>query len=414
MQSLITRLAGVPLLGRLFQRKDHLVLQQRPGGDGPPDLEELWRDLNRKLGNLFGKRGGRGDSSPSGGGDDFKPDMKSAGIGAGMIVAITALVWLGTGLFIVPEGNQGVVLTFGKYSKTVGAGLNFRMPYPIQSHETINAAQLRSVEIGKGGVVKATALKESSMLTEDENIIDVRFAVQYRVRDVQEFLFNNRQAEETVVQAAETAVREVVGKNKMDVVLYEGRERVAQDLSTLIQQILDRYKAGIIITSVTLQNVQPPEQVQAAFDDAVKAGQDRERAKNEGQAYANDVIPKARGTAARLIEEAQGYRARVVATAEGDSDRFRQVLAEYNRAPGVTRDRLYLETMQQVFTNVTKVMVDSRQGSNLLYLPLDKIIQQSTEQGGKVMSVPATVPEASQSATDASRSRDAIRNRDGR
>jgi membrane protease subunit HflK len=242
----------------------------------------------------------------------------------------------------------------------------------------------------------------------------VRFAVQYRVRDVQEFLFNNRQAEDTVVQAAETAVREVVGKNKMDVVLYEGRERVAQDLSTLIQQILDRYKAGIIITSVTLQNVQPPEQVQAAFDDAVKAGQDRERAKNEGQAYANDVIPKARGTAARLIEEAQGYRARVVATAEGDSDRFRQVLTEYNRAPGVTRDRLYLETMQQVFSNVTKVMVDSRQGSNLLYLPLDKIIQQSTEQGGKVMSVPATVPEASQSATDASRSRDAIRNRDGR
>jgi membrane protease subunit HflK len=306
------------------------------------------------------------------------------------------------------------VLTFGKYSKTVGAGLNFRMPYPIQSHETINAAQLRSVEIGKGGVVKATALKESSMLTEDENIIDVRFAVQYRVRDVQEFLFNNRQAEDTVVQAAETAVREVVGKNKMDVVLYEGRERVAQDLSTLIQQILDRYKAGIIITSVTLQNVQPPEQVQAAFDDAVKAGQDRERAKNEGQAYANDVIPKARGTAARLIEEAQGYRARVVATAEGDSDRFRQVLTEYNRAPGVMRDRLYLETMQQVFSNVTKVMVDSRQGSNLLYLPLDKIIQQSTEQGGKVMSVPATVPEASQSATDASRSRDAIRNRDGR
>jgi membrane protease subunit HflK len=412
MQSFITRLAGVPLLGRLFQHKDHLALQQRPGGDGPPDLEELWRDLNRKLGNLFGKRGG--DSGPSGGGGDFKPDMKNAGIGAGMIVAIVAMVWLGTGMFIVPEGNQGVVLTFGKYSKTVGAGLNFRMPYPIQSHETINAAQLRSVEIGKGGVVKATALKESSMLTEDENIIDVRFAVQYRVRDVQEFLFNNRQAEDTVVQAAETAVREVVGKNKMDVVLYEGRERVAQDLSTLIQQILDRYKAGIIITSVTLQNVQPPEQVQAAFDDAVKAGQDRERAKNEGQAYANDVIPKARGTAARLIEEAQGYRARVVATAEGDSDRFRQVLTEYNRAPGVTRDRLYLETMQQVFSNVTKVMVDSRQGSNLLYLPLDKIIQQSTEQGGKVMSVPATVPEASQSATDASRSRDAIRNRDGR
>jgi modulator of FtsH protease HflK len=257
------------------------------------------------------------------------------------------------------------------------------------------------------------------MLTEDENIIDVQFAVQYRIKDAQEYLFNNREVEQTVKQAAETAVREIVGKSKMDVVLYEGRERVAIDLAGLIQQILDKYKTGVLITSVTMQNVQPPEQVQAAFDDAVKAGQDRERAKNEGQAYANDVIPKARGTASRLAQEADGHRARVIAMAEGDADKFRQVLTEYSKAPGVMRDRMYLETMQQVYSNVSKVIVDSKQGSNLLYLPLDKLIQQTTSDSATVRATtPITVTPSQPSvdvppatSTDA-RSRDALRNRD--
>jgi modulator of FtsH protease HflK len=399
---------------------------QKPGSkDGPPDLDELWKDFNRKLSGLFGGKGS-GPSGPSGGsnggGRDYGPDMKSAGLGVGLVAGVALMLWLGTGFFIVQEGQQGVILQFGKYKTTVGAGFNWRFPYPIQTHEVVSASQLRSVEIGRGSVVKATALKESSMLTEDENIIDVRFAVQYRVKDAQEYLFNNREVEQTVIQASETAVREIVGKSKMDVVLYEGRERVAIDLSTLIQQIVDRYKTGVIIASVTMQNVQPPEQVQAAFDDAVKAGQDRERAKNEGQAYANDVIPRARGAAARLAQEADAHRSRVVATAEGDSDRFRQVLAEYSKAPGVTRDRMYIETMQQVYSNVSKVMVDSKQGSNLLYLPLDKIIQQaSSDVNAARSSSPITVtppPAPVEAAAGASanssdtRSREALRNRD--
>jgi membrane protease subunit HflK len=215
------------------------------------------------------------------------------------------------------------------------------------------------------------------MLTDDENIIDIQFAVQYTLKNAADWVFINREHEETVRQVAETAIREVVGRNKMDFVLYEGREKVALDVNQLMQQILDRYRLGAQITNVTMQNVQPPEQVQAAFDDAVKAGQDRERQKNEGQAYANDVIPRARGAASRLLQESEAYRSRVVANAQGDASRFKQILVEYQKAPAVTRDRMYLETMQQIFSNTTKVMVDARSGNNLLYLPLDKLISQS-------------------------------------
>jgi membrane protease subunit HflK len=215
------------------------------------------------------------------------------------------------------------------------------------------------------------------MLTEDENIIDVKFAVQYRLKDPTDYLFLNRDSDAAVVQAAETSIREIVGKSKMDDVLYVGRERIAIDLASSIQTILDSYKAGIFITSVNVQNVQPPEQVQSAFDDAVKAGQDQERQKNEGQAYANDIVPRAKGAAGRLIEEAQGYKAKVIATAEGDASRFKQIYAEYSKAPQVTRDRMYIDVMQQIYQNVTKVMVDTHSNNQLLYLPLDKLIQQS-------------------------------------
>ncbi|MBU6438580.1 MAG: FtsH protease activity modulator HflK, partial [Betaproteobacteria bacterium] len=328
----------------------------------------------------------------SGGGPERNYEAKSAGFAVAMVVVIAALLWLGTGFFIVQEGQQAVILQFGKYKSTVGAGFNWRLPYPIQTDEIVKVSQLQSVEIGRSSIVKATGLKESSMLTEDENIIDIRFAVQYRIKDAQEYLFNNRSVDETVVQAAETAVREIVGRSKMDTVLYEGRERVSLDLASLIQRILDRYKTGVLITSVTMQNVQPPEQVQAAFDDAVKAGQDRERLKNEGQAYANDVIPRARGTASRLLQEAEGYRARVLAVAEGDSQRFKSILAEYRKAPAVMRDRMYIDAMQQVYSNVTKVMVDTRQGSNLLYLPLDKLLQQSATEPVAKATTPANAP----------------------
>jgi len=213
------------------------------------------------------------------------------------------------------------------------------------------------------------------MLTGDENIINIQFAVQWYLKDPVEYLFNNRHPDDAVMQAAETAMREVVGKNRMDFVLYEGREQIAAQASKLVQDILDRYKTGILVTKLTLQNAQPPEQVQAAFDDAVKAGQDRERQKNEGQAYANDVIPKAKGTAARLIEEANGYKQRVIVSAEGDGSRFRQIYTEYAKAPEVTRQRMYLDTMQQVFSNTSKVLIDTKGQGNLLYLPLDKLMQ---------------------------------------
>ncbi|MCU7371469.1 FtsH protease activity modulator HflK [Paucibacter sp. O1-1] len=382
--------------------------------DGPPDLDELWRDFNRKLSGMFGGKGGGNNTPPSGGGGNgFQPDMKSAGIGVGLIAGVVALGWLGSGFYIVQEGQQAVVTSFGKYSKTVDAGFNWRLPYPFQANEIVSVTQLRSVEVGRNAVAQATGLRDSSMLTLDENIVDIRFTVQYRLKDSREYLFENRGPDEAVIQAAESAVREIVGKSKMDSVLYEQRDAIAAELAKSVQNQLDRLKAGILVANVNVQNVQAPEQVQAAFDDAFKAGADRERLKNEGQAYANDVIPKAQGTAARLREEAEGYKSRVVAQAEGDAQRFKSVLTEYQKAPAVTRDRLYIDTMQQVYSNVSKVMVDSRNGSNLLYLPLDKLIQQA---GGTVTAsvpTPAAVPDSTTPSGNADvRSRDGLRSRD--
>jgi len=386
--------------------------------DGPPDLDELWRDFNRKLSNVFAGRGGNGNDSGPGG--SMSPDPTGAGIGAGLIGALIFLVWVGSGIFIVNEGQQAVVMSFGSYSKTVDAGFQMRAPYPFQSHEIVSMTQLRSLDVGSASVAQGTGLRDSSMLTRDENIVDIQFTVQYRLFDARQYLFENLNADSAVLQAAESAVREIVGSSTMDSVLYERRDAIATDLSKSIQSQLDKIKAGVTVVNVNVKSVQAPEQVQAAFDDAVKAGADRERLKNEGQAYANDVIPKAQGTAARLREEASGYSSRVVAQAEGDAQRFRMVLAEYQKAPGVTRDRLYIDTMQQVYSNVTKVMVDSRQGSNLLYLPLDKLLA-STGQAGAAAgnnamapAQPATAaaPEPSAAVSADARSRDGLRSRD--
>ncbi|MFN0184141.1 MAG: FtsH protease activity modulator HflK [Aquabacterium sp.] len=350
--------------------------------DGPPDLDELWRDFNRKLGGLFGKDGGRNQGpsrTPEGRqpNNGTPPDMRSAGIGAGLIAVVVAVVWAGSGFFIVQEGSQAVVTTFGRYSYTAEAGFQWRFPYPFQQHETVAVTQLRSKEVGRNKVEAATGLRDSSMLTQDENIVDIRFSVQYRLKDARAFLFENRDTDLAVEQASESAVREIVGRSAVDSVLYEQRDLLATDLSKSIQSQLDRLNAGVLIVNVNVQNVQVPEQVQAAFNDAVKAGADRDRFKNEGQAYSSDVVPKAQGTASRLREEAEAYRQRVTAQAEGDAQRFRSVLAEYQKAPAVTKDRLYLETMQQVLGNVSKVLVDSRNNSNLLYLPLDRLLQQA-------------------------------------
>ncbi len=341
-------------------------------GDGPPDLDQMWRDFNQRLNRLLGGRGGRGDGGSGGPGD-----ARGAGISAGVVGAVVLFLWLVSGFFIVQEGQTGIVLTFGKYSHSAQPGFNWRWPYPIQSHEAVNLSQVRTVEVGYRSNVRNKLARESLMLTDDENIIDIQFAVQYRLKDASDWVFNNRDQEETVKQVAETAIREIVGKAKMDFVLYEGREKVAFDTSALMQQILDRYKTGVLVTNVTMQAVQPPEQVQAAFDDAVKAGQDRERQKNEGQAYANDVVPKARGAASRLLQESEGYRARVVANAEGEAARFSKVLVEYQKAPGVMRDRLYIDAMQQIFANTTKIMVDTKSNNSMIYLPLDKLIAQT-------------------------------------
>ena len=389
-------------------------------GDGPPDLDELWRDFNRKLSGLFGGKGaggsprpnGSGDGSGGGTGSNFQPDMKSAGIGAGLVAGVVAVIWLGSGFFIVQEGQQAVVTSFGKYSHTVEAGFQWRMPYPFQANETVNVTQLRSKEVGRNAVIAATGLRDSSMLTQDENIVDIRFTVQYRLKDARAFLFENRDAEEAVTLAAESAVREIVGKSKIDSVLYEQRDAIASELVKSVQGQLDRLKAGIVVVNVNVQSVQPPEQVQAAFEDTLKAGQDGDRLKKEGLAYASDVIPKAQGTSARLREEAEGYKSRVIAQADGDAQRFSSVLTEYQKAPTVTRDRMYIDTMQQVYSNVSKVMVDTRNNSNLLYLPLDKLLQQTTVAAPTVVVPPAAAAESPATSSGDARSRDNQRGRD--
>ena len=377
------------------------------GNEGPPDLDELWRRLNQKLGSLFGGKGG--GNAPQG------PSARQMGGGFGLLMVMVLLVWLASGFYIVDEGQRGVVLRFGKFLQTNQPGPRWHLPWPIESVEIVNVSEVRTVEVGYRNSVRTKVPNESLMLTDDENIIDLQFAVQYIRANPEEYLFLNRDADQAVIQVAESAIREVVGKNKMDFVLNEGRAQVAAKAQELMQVILDRYKTGISISQVTMQNAQPPEQVQAAFDDVNKANQDRERQKNEGQAYANDVVPKARGTAARLTQEAEGYRQRVIANAEGEASRFRQIVAEYSKAPGVMRERLYLDMMQQVLTNSSKIVVDQKAGNNLLYLPLDKLMQLNgagtTGDVGKpaVPEIPMPVPGAAEATP---RSRDAFRNRD--
>jgi len=398
----------------------------RPRGQGPnqgpPDLDELWRDLNRKLGGFFGGKGGSNrPNGGNGGGNGYRPDMKNAGFGLGLVAAVVILIWLGTGFFIVNEGQQAVITQFGRYKSTVGAGFNWRLPYPIQRHEVVVTTQIRSADVGRDAIVRSTGLRESAMLTEDENIVEIKFAVQYRLSDPRAWLYESKSPADTVVQVAETSVREVVGKMKMDAALAEERDQIAPRVRALMQTILDRYKIGVEVVGINLQQggVRPPEQVQAAFDDVLKAGQERERTKNDAQAYANNVVPLATGTASRLKEESEAYKARIVAQAQGDAGRFSAVLAEYQKAPQVTRDRMYTDAMQQIYASTTKVLVDSKQGSNLLYLPLDKLMQLSgnnaaaTPVDAASPSVAGTAPAQSSVIPVAPATND-VRARDGR
>jgi membrane protease subunit HflK len=382
---------------------------QGPGGgnQGPPDLDELWRNFNRKLGDLFGRRKGGGDVPPGG------PSSWQFGGGAGILILLVLAVWLASGFYIVDAASRAVVLTFGRYAQETEPGLRWRMPWPIQSHELVNLQSVRTLEVGYRNNVRTKVLKESLMLTDDENIVDLQFAVQYTVKDARDFIFNVRRPDESAMQIAETAMREVIGKSKMDGILYETREAIAIRARQLMQSIHDRYGTGIAVSTVTIQAAQPPEQVQAAFDDAVKAGQDREKQKNEGQAYANDVIPRARGTASRLMQESEGYKQRVIASAEGDASRFKQVLTEYSKAPAVTRERIYLDTIQQVLSSTNKIVMDYRGSGNILYLPLDKLMQQ----GGAAMPSEAQAaqrpsPSEPAPAEASPRSRETLRNRE--
>ncbi len=348
--------------------------------DGPPDLDELFKDLKNKMNRVIGGqrsgRGGDNGQTPNKSG----PQLSGDSLPIGPIILIIILIWLATGFYIVDQGSRGVVFTFGKNTAVTMPGPRWHIPYPIETVEVVNLEQVRTIELGyrsSGAGATSQELRESLMLTGDENIIDLQFAVQYNLKSVQDFLFYNRSAENSVRGAAETSIREIVGKSEMDFVLYEGREEIAVKTRALMQDILDRYQTGINITSVTMQNAQPPEQVQAAFDDAVKAKQDQERQKNEGQAYANDVVPKARGSASRLIAQANGYRVSVENEALGNSSRFEQIMTEYNRAPNVTKQRLFLEAQENIMSSITKIIVDQKESNSLLYLPLDKIIHQS-------------------------------------
>lgn len=393
--------------------------------DGPPDLDEVLKDLGRKIDNIF-KRKPRIVVDNNGGGannNGNKQNINGGDIPLLPILLIVFLIWLLTGFYIVDQGSRGVVLRFGEHIDITQPGPRWHLPYPIETVEIVNQEQVRTIEVGYRSSndlgANSQDLRESLMLTGDENIVDLQFAVQYNLKSVEDFIFNNRAAESSVRAGAETAIREVVGKSEMDFVLYEGREEIAIRTKDLIQQILDRYSTGINVTSVTMQNAQPPEQVQAAFDDAVKAKQDLERQKNEGQAYANDVVPKARGTAARLLAEANGYKVSIENEALGNSSRFEQIMKEYERAPEVTKNRLFLEAQEEILSNVTKVIIDQKSGSNsLIYLPLDQIMKNNNRSSvnSVLNSSPNSIdlPKTESTSIDVTqeRSRDAFRARE--
>jgi len=360
------------------------------GGGGPPDLDEIWRNVNRRMAELFGRK----TAGEEPGGDGGAPQRRGLPMGGvALLVLLVIAVWLASGFYIVDEGRRGVVTRFGKYIETTLPGPRWHLPFPVEAVELVDFSQVKTIEIGYRNSPKNKVDKEAVMLTDDENIIDIQFAVQYNLKSAEAYVFNNRRPDQTAAFVAESALREVVGKSKMDFALYEGREQIAKQTELLMQQMLDRY--------------------------AVKAGQDRERLKNEGQAYANDVVPRARGMASRLMEEANGYKTEVMQRAEGDASRFREILVEYQKAPGVTRDRLYLDMMQSVLGNSSKLLIDQKSAS-LLNLPLGQLLQQSGAPAPGAP-VPDSTSGAPRAATpdpgvsiDQSRSRDALRNREAR
>jgi membrane protease subunit HflK len=339
----------------------------RKNEDGPPDLDELVKKMQDKLGGLLGggNNDGQGGGSNKSGGDGFTmPPPKLLAV----ILVIGLLIWAAFGLYIVQPAERGVQLLFGEYAgPPTEQGLNWFFPYPVGKVYKVNVEEVRAFP------------HRALMLTQDENIVAVELEVQYNVADAAAYLFNVRSPDMTLQQATESALREVVGTTKMDDVLTIGRAEAAALTKDLTQEMLDRYDAGLLVRSVNMQNAQPPEAVQAAFADVIKAREDEERHKNTAQAYANEVIQKAGGDADRMRQEAEGYKAQVIAHAEGEAHRFESIMAEYQKAPEVTRERLYLETVQNVLSNSSKIMLDTKNSSPLMYLPLDKMLGRGTD-----------------------------------
>jgi membrane protease subunit HflK len=370
---------------------------------GPPDLDEVVRKMKQKLNGVFGGKGGKGS-----GGDAPTPIRGGGGAGSiGIVILALVGAWLLYDMIhIIQPAERGVVLRFGGYVDTMQPGLNFRLPRPIENVVRVNVAQNRDVLIGyrasgsDRGTKSATVPSEARMLTRDENIVDVRFAIQYNIKSASDYVFNVKDPDLTLREATESAVREIVGKSDMDFVLKEGRSDIVDRVKVLIQKTLDNYGAGLMIISVNMQDAQPPTEVQHAFDDAVKAREDQQRVINEAEAYSNDVLPKARGAAARQIEEASAYKEQVVAQAEGEAQRFERILTEYKKAPEVTRQRLYIETMEQVLSNSSKVMIDVQGGNNMIYLPLDRMMGSSGASAPAAASAgPNALPQESQSSS---------------
>jgi len=331
---------------------------------GAADLDEALRKLQRRLAAIFGGQGG-GGAGGDGGGDG---NAAMRGFGAGTVVLVLVAIWAATGLYKVDAAERAVVTRFGQYVATTEPGLRWHLPWPIEARQIINVESVEGFS------------DQTRMLTSDENLVDINIAVQYRRAEARAFAFNVRDPESTLGEVSESAIREIVGRSTLDLVLEQGRQEIAALTKELIQRTLDSYEVGIEVTSVNLQGVGVPEQVATAQRDAIKAREDRERLALEAQAYANDILPKAKGSAARQIEDAQGYKARIVADAAGEAERFTTLLAAYERAPGVTRQRLYFETMEQVFANANKVLVDTKGAGNMMYLPLDKLTERRAPQ----------------------------------
>ncbi|KNH10137.1 HflK protein [Candidatus Burkholderia brachyanthoides] len=366
---------------------------RRPNGkdEGPPDLDEMWRDFNRRIAGVFGRKPGNGGSRDNGRGTKI-----GVGVGVGIVIGVLIAIYLGSGVFVVQDGHVGVVSQFGKYRQTVTQGIHWRMPYPFQSHDIVDTSQIRSVEIGRGAAVPQGNVRDASLLTNEANIVDVRFAVQYQIKSPIDFLFRNSDPDLSVTQAGQAAVREIAGSLKTDDLLYKDREALRARLTESIQRSLDVYRTGLQVTGVTVQSVQVPQQVQSAFEEASCVRQDNERARDTAQAYANQLIPRTKADAAKLVDEATAYSNRLVTQATGDAERFKQVYDEYSKAPAVIRERMYLDTMQQIYSRTTKVFVDSKSGNNTIVLPLDKLVDTNRQQAKEAAEAPASAASAPQ------------------